>query len=237
MSIGKIMYSAFKCAKFGVKYAKSATKSVVQEVKPQNLLKATPKAPQMTILGKVDTNTQGRILRMQDAKQVFTPAKPYATKVTKESVPTLQKINEITGVQRGIVKDTTGYFNKRAAADALAAFKYEPVQLQHATLKVTSHPTQQALDDMLGVAKVDALKIFENGGRATREILEKRADVRKAFLDKSDLVLKRKFMNFDSYKQTTSEFDKKYGKVMKILEKPHWSHRDFLDAMSKIKQV
>lgn len=129
--------------------------------------------PAQSIFSKVDTNTSGRILRMQDAKEAFTP---YATKVTRESVPTMQKIDEITGVARGNVKDATGYFNKQRVADALAAFKHEPVKPSAnyvGRAYSTSIPTQKAIDDMLG--------IVENSPKTRLELLKKRAEIRDIF--------------------------------------------------------
>lgn len=168
MGIQRIMA---KAVSYVAKSGKTAAKAV----------SAGAKAKTPSILSKVETNTAGRILKMQDAKRAFTPVAPYATKVTKESVPTLQKIEEITGVARGAVKDSTGYFNKQAAADALAAFKHEPVKLKGGKLGVTSVPTQQYLDNMHNIAKIDALKNYEEGGRATRAILDRRAAAREAF--------------------------------------------------------
>lgn len=196
MSIGRIMSKAVmsfgKKVNAGALVAKGKSvatiaQTTVKKAMPQGFKKA---APEMNILGKIESNTSGRILRMQEAKQAFTPIKPFATTVTKENVPTLQKINEITGVTRGSVKDATGYFNKRACADALAAFKHEPVQpTKFARLGVNSSvPTQQKLDTMLGVGKVDALKQYEQGGRATREILENRAAAREAFLSGKEIT-------------------------------------------------
>ena len=130
-------------------------------------------SPVQCIFSKVETNTSGRILRMQDAKEAFTP---YATKVTKESVPTMQKINEITGVAQGNVKDATGYFNKQRAADALAAFKHEPVKPSAdyvGKAYSTSVQTQKAIDDILG--------IVENTPKARLELLKKRAEIRDVF--------------------------------------------------------
>ncbi len=194
------------------------------------------KAPQEPgIIAKVESNTPGRILRMQDAKHAFTPKPlpaPFATTVSKESVPTLQKINEITGVSKGAVKDKTGWFNKRAAADALAAFKNEPakpVTITHHKLEVQSVPTQKAIDDMLGISKVDALKTYEQGGRATREILEKRAAAREAFSgDKKltsriglDYILKleKKSKELDSLTKTLKCVPAEPSVAKKVLQK------------------
>lgn len=149
--------------------------------------------PAQSIISKVETNSSGRILRMQEAKQAFTP---YATKVTKESVPTMQKINEITGVARGNVKDASGYFNKQRAADALAAFKHEPLKPSVKYVGKaysTSIPTQKAIDDMLG--------IVENTPHTRLELLRKRAEIRNVF---NRVQAQAKFLT----KQYNNEFKK-----------------------------
>lgn len=159
------------------------------------------KAP--SILSKVETNTSGRILRMQDAKKAFTPVAPYATKVTKTNVPTQQFLDEMLEVGKvDGLKAAKGIYNRTAAADALAAFKNEPVKLAGGKLGVTSVPTQQYLDDMLGIAKTDALKAYEQGGRATREILDARQAAREAFTNGNKPVsrLTLKFNKFFSTK-------------------------------------
>lgn len=130
---------------------------------------------------------------MQEARQAFTP---YVTKVTKESVPTMQKINEITGVARGNVKDAKGYFNKQRAADALAAFKHEPLKPSVdyvGKAYSTSIPTQKAIDDMLG--------IVENTPRTRLELLRKRAEIRNVF---NRVQAQAKFLT----KQYNNEFKK-----------------------------
>lgn len=201
MGIGRLMAKAVNYAVYAGK--RTGAKAVKQIAN----VGAKTAAPAPSILSKVETNTAGRILRMQDAKIAFTPVKPYATKVTKESVPTLQKIEEITGVARGAVKDATGYFDKKAAADALAAFKHEPVKLAGGKLSVTSTPTQQYLDNMHNIGKIEALKTYEQGGRPTREILEARADARKAFTS-GDKPISRFSLKYDKF------FTKNYDKCM-----------------------
>lgn len=200
MGIGRLMAKA-------VTYAANASKHGAVKGAKQiaNIgVKSTAAAPAPSILSRVESNTAGRILRMQDAKAAFTPVKPYATTVTKESVPTLQKIEEITGVTRGRVKDATGYFDRKAAADALAAFKREPVKLAGGKLTVTSTPTQQYLDTMHNIGKIEALKTYEQGGRATREILEARAAAREAFTSGNKPVSRHALMayKFGKFKNT-----------------------------------
>ena len=88
----------------------------------------------------------------------------------------MQKINEITGVARGKVKDAKGYFNKQCAADALAAFKHEPLKPSVGYVGKaysTSIPTQKTIDDMLG--------IVENTPHTRLELLRKRAEIRNVF--------------------------------------------------------
>ena len=48
------------------------TKAIRKAPKYNILSKAAPKVPQGNILSKIETNTAGRVLRMQDAKQAFT---------------------------------------------------------------------------------------------------------------------------------------------------------------------
>ncbi len=154
--------------------------------------------PAQSIISKVETNSSGRILRMQEAKQAFTP---YATKVTKESIPTMQKINEITGVARGNVKDAKGYFNKQRAADALAAFKHEPLKPSVdyvGKAYSTSIPTQKAIDDMLG--------IVENTPHTRLELLRKRAEIRDVFNGVQAKSLTK--VNKDKFLQYNNEFKK-----------------------------
>lgn len=154
--------------------------------------------PAQSIISKVETNSSGRILRMQEAKQAFTP---YATKVSKESVPTMQKINEITGVARGKVKDAKGYFNKQCATDALAAFKHEPLKPSVDYVRKaysTSIPTQKAIDDMLG--------IVENTPRTRLELLRKRAEIRNVFNGIQAKSLTK--VNKDKFLQYNNEFKK-----------------------------
>lgn len=154
--------------------------------------------PVQSIISKVETNSSGRILRMQEARQAFTP---YATKVTKESIPTMQKINEITGVARGNVKDAKGYFNKQRAADALAAFKHEPLKPSVGYVGKaysTSIPTQKAIDDMLG--------IVENTPHTRLELLRKRAEIRDVFNSVQAKSLTK--VNKDKFLQYNNEFKK-----------------------------
>ena len=154
--------------------------------------------PAQSIISKVETNSSGRILRMQEAKQAFTP---YATKVTKESIPTMQKINEITGVARGNVKDAKGYFNKQRAADALAAFKHEPLKPSVGYVGKaysTSIPTQKAIDDMLG--------IVENTPHTRLELLRKRDEIKKDFNGIQAKSLTK--VNKDKFLQYNNEFKK-----------------------------
>lgn len=154
--------------------------------------------PAQSIISKVETNSSGRILRMQEAKQAFTP---YATKVTKESIPTMQKINEITGVARGNVKDAKGYFNKQRAADALAAFKHEPLKPSVGYVGKaysTSIPTQKAIDDMLG--------IVENTPHTRLELLRKRAEIKNVFNGIQAKSLTK--VNKDKFLQYNNEFKK-----------------------------
>lgn len=170
--------------------------------------------PAQSIISKVETNSSGRILRMQEAKQAFTP---YATKVSKESVPTMQKINEITGVARGNVKDAKGYFNKQRAADALAAFKHEPLKPSVdyvGKAYSTSIPTQKAIDDMLG--------IVENTPRTRLELLRKRAEIKNVFngIQAKSLtkVNKNKFLQYNNefkkIKSDLSGLDKYFDKPL-----------------------
>lgn len=154
--------------------------------------------PAQSIISKVETNSSGRILRMQEAKQAFTP---YATKVTKESIPTMQKINEITGVARGNVKDAKGYFNKQRTADALAAFKHEPLKPSVdyvGKAYSTSIPTQKAIDDMLG--------IVENTPHTRLELLRKRAEIKNVFNGIQAKSLTK--VNKDKFLQYNNEFKK-----------------------------
>ena len=154
--------------------------------------------PAQSIISKVETNSSGRILRMQEAKQAFTP---YATKVTKESIPTMQKINEITGVARGNVKDAKGYFNKQRDADALAAFKHEPLKPSVGYVGKaysTSIPTQKAIDDMLG--------IVENTPHTRLELLRKRAEIKNVFNGIQAKSLTK--VNKDKFLQYNNEFKK-----------------------------
>lgn len=156
--------------------------------------------PAQSIISKVETNSSGRILRMQEAKQAFTP---YVTKVTKESVPTMQKINEITGVARGNVKDAKGYFNKQRAADALAAFKHEPLKPSVdyvGKAYSTSIPTQKAIDDMLG--------IVENTPHTRLELLRKRAEIRNVFNGIQAQAKSLTKVNEDKFLQYNNEFKK-----------------------------
>lgn len=156
--------------------------------------------PAQSIISKVETNSSGRILRMQEAKQAFTP---YATKVTKESIPTMQKINEITGVARGNVKDAKGYFNKQRAADALAAFKHEPLKPSVGYVGKaysTSIPTQKAIDDMLG--------IVENTPHTRLELLRKRAEIRNVFNGVQAQTKSLTKVNKDKFLQYNNEFKK-----------------------------
>lgn len=173
---GKAMYRVAN-SKFGNAFMQGA-KEAKLAAQIQRIAQGTQKAAKAankpnSIMSKVETNAQGRILRMQEAKEAFTP---YATKVSHDSRPTLQVIEDITGVQRGNVKDATGWFNKQSAADALAAFKYEPVKptAQYVGKSYsTSVPTQKAIDDMLGIAA--------DTPKARLELLKKRQEIRDLF--------------------------------------------------------
>lgn len=117
---------------------------------------------------------------MQEAKQAFMPVTvpaPYATKVTKESIPTLQVIESM---HPRLPKE--GIANRQACADALAAFKHEPVKpiVTGGKLSVDSVPTQQYLDNMLGIPKIENLQRTE-AGELVKSVLQRRADVRAAY--------------------------------------------------------
>lgn len=163
----------------------------------RNILTAAP-APKQTssVWSRIETNTPGRVLRMQEAKEAFTP---YATKVSRESTPTLQKIEEITGVARGNVKDATGYFNKQRAADALAAFKYEPIKpnAKYVGRAYTqSTPTQQAIDEMLGIADTPQARL---------SLLRRRAEIRETFNGiKPDLAFLNKYNKYNKAIDTSA---------------------------------
>lgn len=142
----------------------------------KKVLKKTSKVVQ-TAAQKAEHNTPGRILRMQEAKQAFQPITvpaPYATKVTKESIPTLQVIESM---HPRMPKD--GFVNRQACADALAAFKHEPRKVG-GKLNVDSVPTQQFLDNMLGIPRIENLQRTE-AGELVKSVLQRRADVRAAF--------------------------------------------------------
>ena len=205
MGIGKIMSKAMSyVAHSGKNTAKAVEKAVTSGAR-----KSAP-----SILSKVESNTAGRVLRMQDAKAAFTPVKPYATKVTKTNVPTQQYLDEKLGVAKVDALKAEGIYNRAAAADALAAFKHEPIKLHGGKLGVTSTPTQQHLDNMLGIANVDALKAYENGGRATRQILENRNAAREAFTKGGDIT-QRCLLSFSKPKQASiiKDFTKNFKTV------------------------
>lgn len=170
MGIGRIMAKAFSYV------AKSGKSTVTQNA--GKVLNAGSRNTAPSILSKVETNTGNRILHMQDAKAAFTP---YATKVTKTNVPTQQYLDEMLGAAKVDALKAEGIYNRTAAADALAAFKHEPLTSQSGKLGVTSTPTQQYIDNMLGIGKVDALKAYEEGGRGTLSILKQREAAREAF--------------------------------------------------------
>lgn len=176
MGIGRIMAKAFSYV------AKSGKSTVTQNA--GKVLNAGSRNTAPSILSKVETNTANRILHMQDAKAAFTP---YATKVTKTNVPTQQYLDEMLGAAKVDALKAEGIYNRTAAADALAAFKHEPLTsqsgklLKGGKLGVTSTPTQQYIDNMLGIGKVDALKAYEEGGRGTLSILKQREAAREAF--------------------------------------------------------
>ena len=186
MSIGRIMQKAvtvLRSTKAGAKVAANSAKVVAKPINAaKNIL---PKANvQPSILSRVESNTSGRILRMQDAKKAFTPRTPYQTTVTHESVPTMQKIEEITGVSRGKVADTTGYFDKKRAADALAAFRQEPVAVKYGTYTPNYQQTQKVLDELHGVVKTDAIKAYERTGKLAdlpKDLVRKILDAQAAF--------------------------------------------------------
>lgn len=177
MALGKIVGKV-------VGYVSKSSKTAANA--GRNILTAVPVPKQTSsVWSRIETNTPGRVLRMQEAKEAFTP---YATKVSRESTPTLQKIEEITGVARGNVKDATGYFNKQRAADALAAFKYEPIKpnAKYVGRAYTqSTPTQQAIDEMLGIADTP---------QARFSLLRRRAEIRETFNGvKPDLAFLNKY--------------------------------------------
>lgn len=176
MSIGKIICNtkAAILLGFGSKKTAKTVATAVAKMIPQT--KGT-----VRILPNVEVGTPGRILRMQDAKQVFTP---YKTKITHESVPTLQKIEEITGVSRGKVTDATGYFDKKRAADALAAFKHEPPIIKYSTYTPNYQPTQKVLDELHDIKKIEALKAYEQSGKLAdlpKDVARKRLDAQTVF--------------------------------------------------------
>ena len=148
------------------------TAAYLSHTKAANVLRSgiVRHSAQSNILSRIETNTPGRILRMQEAKDAFRP-----TQVTYESVPTLQKIEEITGVTRGKVKDETGFFDLKRVAEASIAFRRgEPIKLIYSGGSCAkSVPTQKAIDDMLG--------IVEDTPKARLELLRKRAEIRDAF--------------------------------------------------------
>lgn len=208
MGIGRIMAKAFNCV------TKSAKSTVTQNA--GKVLNAGAKNTAPSVFSKVETNTANRILHMQDAKAAFTP---YATKVTKTNVPTQQYLDEMLDVAKVDGLKTEGIYNRAAAADALAAFKNEPLPPQvvkGAKLGVTSVPTQQYLDDLNNIAKIDALKTYECGGRGTLSILKQREAAREAFTN-GDKVISRWKLDYlkslnDDLKQL-EDYLKPYGKI------------------------
>lgn len=200
MGIGRIMAKAFSYA------AKSGKSTITQNA--GKVLNAGSRNTAPSILSKVETNTANRILHMQDAKAAFTP---YATKVTKTNVPTQQYLDEMLGVGKVDALKAEGIYNRTAAADALAAFKHEPLTsqsgklLKGGKLGVTSTPTQQYIDNMLGIGKVDALKAYEEGGHGTLSILKQREATREAFTNGGKVIHRGEL-----------DYLKSYGKVKDV---------------------
>lgn len=168
------------------------SKPVIEEV-AKKVSKKTSNVVQ-TAAQKVEHNTPGRILRMQEAKQAFSVSAPYATKVTKESIPTLQVIESM---HPRMPKD--GFVNRQACADALAAFKHEPTKSIRGKLNVDSVPTQQFLNNMLGIPKIEVLRRSE-AGELLKPILRRRADARAAFGAPAPAANYKKLINNDILK-------------------------------------
>ncbi len=184
--LGKIMASRFAAIKntklvqnFAKKAAKNSAKTAVQQAQ-HAVAKVNPRtaAKAQAVESQIYTNTPGRVQRLADAKAAFTP---YQTRVTHESVPTVQKMEEITGVARGGNVKPDEWIDRNAVADALAAFKHPTPNLTPTPAQFTSVKTQQALDELNRVATTDALKAYEETGKLSKELLKKRADCRAAF--------------------------------------------------------
>ena len=218
MGIGRI----FTKAAAYLSHTKAA--NVLRSGNVQSAARQVEIPAQSSIWSKIETNTPGRILRMQEAKDAFS----RTSQVTHESVPTLQKIEEITGVTRGQVKDATGYKNKKRAADALAAFKHEPVKLIYSGGSCAkSVPTQKAIDDMLG--------IVEDTPKTRLELLRKRAEIRDAFngiyRTNTDRTLEK--MKLEKLKDipVSNKFEKKV-KANELSSEEAWKFKSIRDRLN-----
>ncbi|MFI3300799.1 MAG: hypothetical protein R3Y28_05195 [Candidatus Gastranaerophilales bacterium] len=184
--------------------------------------KTLSKAGEVNV-GKVYTNTSGRISRLQDAKSVFTP---YPTSVRHESIPTAQKIDDMLGITKFAGLKDGQIANRQKCADALAIFKRDLVPpVKGSPVRTTSVPTQRYLDEMLGINKVDDLISAENGN-LVKSVLSRRNDARSTFKAMNELPIgRRSSLNASTLApcpktSTTDKFAQRYEKYFGKKTKP-----------------
>lgn len=177
---------------------------------------------------------------MQEAKAAFTP---YKTTVTRESVPTLQKINDITGVSRYADVPADQFVDRMAVKDAIAAFKHAPVktpEIKVANIVTKQEPIEQVIERMHPYPQA-GLKYAETGQRLMNETLKKRLDCYKAFTSNQPQIPRHaallehaqlKTLNFDAPIKLTKI--KEFPKFVPIECLPKSKFYDFLASKLKV---